>query len=349
MLAEIVPVLLLAPVAGMLADRFPPVRVLIAADLLRAVLAALLVVVDDRLWAVYAIAFGLAAGGVLFAPAANAVLPALVDERELVAANSAIWTAAVLAQVAVAPAAGLLYAVAGPAPAFALNAFSFLASAAVLARLRAPRAPLAPARGRLLADALAGAALLRTDRLLRALAAGQLLAALSAGATSALLVVLAREHLGLPPAGFGLLLGAIGLGALLGPLVLTRLVDDPRRPVFVFGPFALRGAVDVVLAAVAALPVALAALVTYGLSTSAGAVTFTSLLQAHPPAAVRARVFACFDLLWQLGRLVSVLGGGLLAAAVGIRAVYLLGGLLLLLAAAVGLRAARAQPRPDPP
>ena len=47
-------------------------------------------------------------------------------------------------------------------------------------------------------------------------------------------------------------------------------------------------------------------------------------------------------MLWQSGRLLSLLGGGLLADAVGIQAVYLLGGLLLLTAAAVGSLAARA-------
>jgi hypothetical protein len=46
--------------------------------------------------------------------------------------------------------------------------------------------------------------------------------------------------------------------------------------------------------------------------------------------------------LWQSGRMLSLLGGGLLADAVDIQAVYLLGGLLLLVAAAVGAAGARA-------
>jgi hypothetical protein len=46
-------------------------------------------------------------------------------------------------------------------------------------------------------------------------------------------------------------------------------------------------------------------------------------------------------MLWQTGRLLSLLGGGLLADTLGIRAVYLLGGLLLLTAAAVGATGAR--------
>ncbi|MDQ3715930.1 MAG: MFS transporter, partial [Actinomycetota bacterium] len=88
--------------------------------------------------------------------------------------------------------------------------------------------------------------------------------------------------------------------------------------------------VDLALAIFTALPVALAALAVYGLGTSTGAVTFNSLLQAHIPEHARGRIFASFDMLWQLGRLISLLLGGLLAAWLGIQSVYYLGGLLLL-------------------
>jgi hypothetical protein len=102
-----------------------------------------------------------------------------------------------------------------------INTVSFLVIAAVLAGLRLPAAPASTRRRGFFADAVAGMTLLATDRLLRALGVGQLLAALSAGAASALLVVLARDHLALPPSGFGLLLGAIGVGAVLGPFLLS--------------------------------------------------------------------------------------------------------------------------------
>jgi MFS family permease len=339
--AEIVPVLLLAPFAGTLVDRLPRVTVMVAADLWRAALAASLIILGDNVALVYVIAFGLSVGAVLFNPAANSALPTLVRDEELVAANSGIWTAAVLSQIALAPLAGVLYAAVGPGPAFAINAASFVVSAVLLRGLRLPAAPARTERRGLFADAAAGVRLLLADRLLRALGAGQLLAALSAGATSALLVVLARDHLDLAPSGYGLLLGAIGVGAVLGPFLLTRLVSDPRRPMFVFGPYVLRGLIDIVLATFTALPLALVALAVYGLGTSSGAVTFNSLLQAHAPEHARGRIFASFDVFWQLGRLVSLLIGGLLAAAIGIQAVYYLGGALLLLAAGIGWTGAR--------
>jgi predicted MFS family arabinose efflux permease len=335
-IAEIAPVLLLAPIAGAVIDRLPRVQVMIAADLWRMALAALLPLVDQHLVAVYAVAFGLAAGSVFFNPAASSVLPSIVDDDELVAANSGLWSAAVVSQIALAPLAGALVAAVGVAPAFLLNAASFAASALVLAGLRLSGRPASTASGSWLSRVGEGARLLTRDRLLRLLALVQLLAALSAGATSALLVVLAGRHLGVGPGGFGLLLGAIGVGAALGPLLLARLVSNPRRPALVFGPLLLRGLVDLVLATARSLVVAMVALAVYGVGTSTGMVTYNSLLQAEVSPEARGRVFVSFDLLWQAGRLASLVLGGVVADALGIRAVYYLGGVLLLVAGMIG-------------
>jgi len=336
-IAEIAPVLLLAPLAGAVVDRLPHVPVMVAADLWRMGLAALLPLVDHHLVAVYAVAFGLAAGGVLFNPAAAAVLPGLVDEEELVAANSGLWSAAVVSQIALAPLAGALVAAWGVGPAFLVNAASFAVSALALARLRLPGHPVPVSPGSWRGRVGEGVRLLVGSRLLRLLALVQLLAVLSAGATSALLVVLAGRRLGVGPGGFGLLLGAIGIGAATGPLLLARLTSNPRRPGLVFGPLLLRGVVDLVLATMRSLPVALGALVCYGVGTSTGMVTYNALLQAEVAPEARGRVFAGFDLLWQAGRLASLALGGVAADVMGVQAVYGLGGGLLLVAGTVGL------------
>ncbi len=342
--AEIAAVLLLAPLAGPLVDRLPRIRVMIFSDVARLLLASILVVWNDNVVIVYAVAFGLSAGAVFFNPAANSLLPTLVADEELVAANSGIWSAAVLSQVALAPVAGLLAATAGFEWAFALNAASYAVSAVLLRGLRAGEQPLPITSGSIWKQGLEALTLLGQDRLLRALAMAQALAALSAGATSALLVVLAAEHLGVGGSGYGAMIAAIGAGAFLGPLILTRVSDRIRGPAVIFGAFGLRGTVDLILATFTALPAALATLALYGLGTSTGNVSFSSLIQSRVSSQMRGRVFSAFDVIWQSMRLVSLLIGGVLADAIGIRAVFYTGGALLIAAALTGVAATSANP-----
>ncbi len=333
---EIVPVVLLGFVAGAVIDRSSRRRVMIVSDLGRAGVAFGLVLFHQQLAAVYLAAFLLSSFSVFFSPAAASVLPTLVTEDEVVGANSAIWSAAVISQIALAPVAGGLVAVAGPGPAFAVNGVTFLVSAALLARLPIP-ARVVAVSGKHLGDIADGLRAIRSSRFLLVLAGVQGLAALSAGATSALLVVLAEEHLDVGPKQFGLLIAAIGVGAGFGPLVLNRLVDDVRRPRFLYGPYLVRGTVDLVLAASSSFGLALGALAVYGVGTSTGNVTYSSVLQTTVPDRLRGRVFAFYDVVWQSSRLVSIGAGGVLADQLGIVAVYWAGGGLLLAAGALGL------------
>lgn len=138
------------------------------------------------------------------------------------------------------------------------------------------------------------------------------------------------------------MLAAIGTGAFIGPLLLSRIPTHARRPRMVFGAFGLRGLVDLALASVTALPAALGALAFYGLGTSTGNVTFSSLIQSQVPERLRGRVFSAFDLIWHTMRLTSLILGGVLADTLGIRAVFYTGGALLVSAALIGTTAAGA-------
>lgn len=337
---EVVPVLLFGPVAGVVVDRYSRRTVMISADLLRAGLVATLAIFDSSLALAYAVAFGLSCGSVAFNPAASSLLPELVDRDDIVDANAALWTVAVVAQIALAPTAGFVIATVGVPAALAVNAASYVVSALMLARLDAGRAPAQPGVPRGWAAVSEGITAVRAVPLLRRLAIVQVLASLSAGATGGLLVVLAAERLDLGPSGFGLLLAAIGAGAALGPtLFRTRIEPGDRR--WLFGPFAVRGGVDIALA-VTTTPVAAAVgLGAYGMSTSTGMVAYQSTLQTAVPDHVRGRAFALYDVLWNGARLVSLGAGGVLADAIGIRAVYMVGGILLLTASAVGVRSGR--------
>ena len=341
-MCEVVPVLLLGPVAGLAADRLPRRRLMVAADVVRAGLALVLVVASGTVLVAYAVAFGLAAATTVFNPAAASLVPEVVEGDDVVVANSALWTVAVAAQVVLAPVAGLVIARWGVEAAFAVNAASFAVSALLLIGLRAGRTP-ADVVVRGWVGVLGGVRAVRQDPMLSRLAVVQVLAALSAGATSGLLVVLADRWIGVGPRGFGVLLAAVGAGAVAGPVLLRRFVRAGDRR-WLFGPFALRGGVDLTLAAVSEPVVAGAALVAYGMSTSTGMVAYQSTLQTLVPAETRGRAFAFYDVLWNAARLVSLAAGGVVAELAGVRLVYVIGGLLLFAAAAVGITAPLTRP-----
>jgi MFS family permease len=340
--AEIVPVLVLGPIAGVIIDRFSRKGVLIAADLFRALLV-LSLVWPQGAWHAYLVAAGLAAGGTLFNPTVQAVIPALTTEKQRLAANSVAWSTTQLVQIVAAGVVGGLIAFFGTGPAFALNAASFAVSALLIATLPIPRhagqlgEETKEGPGRYLADARAGLAFALHDRFVSRLLLVQAVASFAVGATGALLIVLSERFLRLPPAGFAWLIVAIGVGALLGPLIPNTLARDYRDARWLFVPYTIRGIGDVLLATFTPLPIALLLMFVYGLNTSTGMVVFNSTVQGAVPDAVRGRVFTLLDVTWSMMQLLSLAAGGLVVDRLGIRPVYWGDGALLFLAGILGL------------
>ena len=340
--AEVVPVLLLGPVAGVVIDRFDRKAVLIGADLLRAALALSLVrPLGD--WHPYVVAAGLTVGSAFFNPTAQAVIPALTTEDQRLAANSVAWSTGRLVQIVGAASAGGLIGLVGTGAAFALNAGTFLLSAAFLVRLVIPpragqlAAGVTRGLGGYLADARAGLVFTLRDRLVSRLLIVQSLASLATGATSAMLVVLAERHLGLSSGGFAWLIGAIGVGALIGPVIPNAFARDYRDARWLFVPYVVRGAGDILLAVLTPLPVALLILVVYGLNTSTGFVVYGATIQGAVPDDVRGRVFTLLDVSWNAMRLLSLAVGGLIVDGLGVRPLFWASGSLLALAGVLGL------------
>ncbi len=340
--AEVVPVLVLGALAGVVIDRFSRKAVLVGSDLARAALV-LTLVWPRGVGHAYLVAAGLAAGAVFFGPTVQAVIPALTTPEQRLAANSVAWSTGRLVQIVASAVAGGLIAAVGTGTAFALNAATFLVSALLIARLRIPAhagqvgADARRGLGGYVADARAGLAFALRDRLVSRLVVVQSVASLAVGATGAMLVVLSERHLGLSPAGFAWLIGAIGAGALVGPLIPNALARDPRDARWLFVPYVIRGVGDVLLAVVTPLPVVLAILFVYGLNTATGVVVFNTALQGAVPDAVRGRVFTLLDVAWNANRLLSLAAGGLIVDAFGVRPLFWSGGTLLALAGVLGL------------
>ena len=364
MVVQQLPSAFLGPWAGAVVDRFDRRRVMIAADLCRAVVVLGLLFVDRAsvIWLAYVVVGGSVLATSFFEPARSAILPSLVSRDELLPANSlssATW--AVMLAVG-ASTGGLVAQWFGRDIAFVLNSASFLASAVFLAQIRPPAMPSAvggggDAEGRHTAPGLvAGFSFLRAHR--RVLAIVSIKGAWAmAGGVLLLLTVFGERVFRMgegAAAGIGILYAARGVGAGLGAwLVKSLLGSDQQRLARGIAPAYV--VVGLCYGGLAVAPsIWLAALAVVG-AHAAGSVLWvasTVLLQLSVPDHLRGRVFAIdFALLTFMSGASGYatafvldhtsLGPRVLAAAMG--------ALFILPAAAWGSRLSLQQnARPDP-
>ncbi len=281
-LAATLPNIMLGPIAGTFVDRWEHKRVLIASDLIRAGLVILLpfaAMTDVVL--VYPLVFVITAVSLFFRPAKVAMLPRIVGKGDLMAANSATWTADTLADIAGFPIAGLFIAFLGTSAddlslAFFADSATYLLSAALLAGVTvAPIARAAPTRvGSALATFAAelgdGWRFLRHKAELIQNTLISTVAQMTVGATLALTVVYARDALDgalIPyPQNYAAIETAIGLGNLVGGLAVGAIGARLRRGWLVAGGFIAMGLATVVFGLTGNVAIALVAAAVIGVA-----------------------------------------------------------------------------------
>lgn len=201
-------------------------RIMIYADILRAILLALVPlawgfgVLSLGLLAV--VAFGVGSASVMFEVGSFAYVPSLVDEEDLPAANQALQGSATVAQVAGPGFAGLLVQVAGPAGAIVVDSVSYLASVVGLAKARQPEPP-PEVDATMRAGLLEGVRQTLASPILRALTAHAAIFNMSGQILTVNLVVWLVKERHLSPGVYGLALSASGVGAFCGTMMALRL------------------------------------------------------------------------------------------------------------------------------
>src|SRR5215217_13751 len=135
--------LILGSVAGVFVDRWDRKRTMVVANLIRAPVLLLLVVVDsaERIWIVYLVAAVVSAVGQFFRPAENALLPRLVGEEHLVPANALNALNDNLSRLAGPALGGLVAAGLGLSGVVAVDAASYLVAAGLIAAIAASTRP----------------------------------------------------------------------------------------------------------------------------------------------------------------------------------------------------------------
>jgi predicted MFS family arabinose efflux permease len=280
-------------VGGVLADRLPRRRIMVAADLVRVgsqgLLGGLLIAGAASVPAVAVLAGVTGAAAGFFNPASTGLLPAVVPVEHLQPANGLRATAMAAGEIAGPALGGVLVAAAGPGWAIGLDAATFAVSALLLGRLALPpHAAAAPAS--FLADLRAGWTAFRSLTWLWALVCGAAAIHLLFGAWNVLGPVAADRRLG-GAVAWGTVSSAVGVGALIGGVLGIR--ARPRRPLVLSA--VATGVFTVPLALLAAeaptLVVAAGALL-LGTGMMLGNSVWESTLQSHVPAGTLSRVSA---------------------------------------------------------
>jgi MFS family permease len=342
--ARVIPIVVLGPIGGVLADRFDRRRLIVASDLSRAVtMIALAIVAATGMPVLLApvLAALSTAASVVQPPCVAACTPRLVSDEELQRASGA-RAAIGQGSVVIGPAIGaLLLGVFPPAVAIALNAASFLASAAAVTAI-GPSPAFTPSREQgeplqLLNELRDGAQALReAPAALRLVAADVLCSAVYGLMTVTLVLVSMRVGTG--TGGYGLLLGMFGVGGVVGA-VLAGKVAAPglwRRMLLV--------ALGLVAVAVAALGLvhSLVAAIVLSLAGGGGMIVAEVLsetaLGRMLDDTVLARAYGLALPASLSGIVIGSLVAGPLVATVGVTSTFVIAGLVVAVASGLLLR-----------
>jgi MFS family permease len=353
--AQRIPWLALSLGAGALADRFPRLRLMRSADLIRAVvlLVAALGSAAGQLSlpGLYLLAIALGSAETVFATASHATLPDLVPESDLDRANGYLFSTQMGGEQLVGPAlGGLVFAISGSAPLLA-DGFSFFASAVLLSQvgrsLTRGRSSSAGAPG---TAGAAGTATLSADpaalparagtgsgigdglRVFRSVPVLRVLVLLMAGLgfcqamVLALLVLYGTKTLHLGPTGYGIFIAVGSTGNVAGGVLVARIRRHVKTATLITATALASAAAYLVLAATSSVVVAAGAFMVEAFAVACGTVATMTIRQTAVPAEFRGRIASIFRMAIFGAVPLGALAGGLLASAGGIRVPLMIAG-----------------------
>jgi predicted MFS family arabinose efflux permease len=351
-IAESLPAILFGSVAGVFVDRWDRRRTMIVADVLRAALLLGLLFVRSRetVWIVFAVSFAQATLGQFFGPARDALIPRLVGEEDLLAANSLTSTGQQLTMLIGPALGGAALALLGMPFVVLADAASFLFSASMAGLVVAPAATRrhdAQSAGlsawrRVWQEYREGVRLMWGNPVVVALLLAMGFASIGQGLTNVQIIPWVKDVLHGDALVLGWIASAQGVGGLIGGVALgsTGRALAPTT-VLAAGLFAT-GLLIVVAVSLAVLPAILAIIGVIGVAVVVFAVRLQTLLQTSVEDAFRGRVLGAYGTTQSALLLVGMALSGALGGLVGPVATLCLAGVMY---AAGGVAAAVVLPR----
>ncbi|MEU5696681.1 MFS transporter [Actinosynnema sp. NPDC020468] len=340
--AQRLPWLLFSLVSGVVVDRLDRRRLVAAVDTARAVVVGALALAvwtgHAGVGVVYACLFLLGTGNTLVDNAVQAMVPAVVASDDLPTANSRITAVGLIGGKMAGPPLGSLLFVTAAALPFGIDAASFAIGALLVLAVRNHPTPAPAPRKPLRNEIGEGLRWLWGHHALRMLALCLALLNFAWTGGSAVMVLYARERLGLDEVGFGLMLSTVAAGGIVGAFVAAPLVRRFGAAVLLRVGLVVESLTHLGLALATTPWVALSVLAAFGVHAVVWNVITQTVRQRAVPEALRGRVMSVLFLLSIGGATVGSLLGGVLARGFGITAPYWFGAVLVAGVAATAWR-----------
>ena len=323
------PWLLFGSFAGVIADRVDRLRLMIVADVARAVaFAAIAVVVatdNMTIPVLYAAAFGVGILETLFDTPAMSLTPSLVRKHQLDLANARINGAQIAANEFLGPPLGAaLFAGAAALP-FGVDAATFAVSATILLTVPGRYRPERDQKRSIRGDIAQGFRFLWQEPLIRAFAIGAGVINFGFTAASAVLVLHAQDNLSLGDFEFGLLLAAGAAGGILGAAASPRAIISLGRRKGVLG------SVVAISVGVATMGLAdswwgaAAGIALVGFAGAIWNVISVTYRQSVTPDQLLGRIMSSFRVIAYGAFPLGAAAGGAIASIAGLRSTFLVG------------------------
>ena len=347
----ILPITILGPFAGTLADWLPRRRTLVICDVLSGFsvlgLAALFMFGDPGTYgiiALFSVSLWLSVMGIIFNPSVQSFIPDLVPKKDLQRANGINEGTQQLSQIIGNGIGGVLYATLGAPLLFLLDGLSFLFSGASEAAIRNPGTPperkksTDPVWRQFLSDTRDGFRYLWSDPGMRGMILGFTVVNFIAAPMMILFPFYVQDMLGRDASWYGYLMAAMGVGMIIGSgLVATLQPNGKKRALWFSGSIVPLGAVFALLALFPLPFAALGLMIVGGALLGVVNVIVVSLLQASVPEELRGRVMGVVETLATAIAPLGMLIGGAVAELSGnnIYAIFIVLGISLVIVALV--------------
>jgi MFS family permease len=336
LVAYMLPLAVVSPLAGVFVDKWNVKWTMIASDLTRGVLVLVLVFVRD-LDAIYIIFLALSTVSSFFVPAQSVAVRALAPAAGLLAVNGLMSQAVQGTQIISPAIAGLLVQWFGANACFLFDSFSFFFSAAMVMTLVIHRVPSpGAAASSVLSSMRQGFSFIFTHAAISFVILAMTAGMFAVRCFGALLSVYVRDVLLSNAALFGTLNSLIGVGMITGTQFLHRVASKvPQQFLVIYG---LGGMGVAVLATALFGRIATTAIGMTGLGFGAAFIMVPSqtLLQQETPHALLGRVMSSLMSLLAMSQVLAMFVAGPVAQRLGIRNLYFGSAAMLGIVGAIG-------------